>query len=448
MWISLLIPVISRLLNLIKTICFNNIPVIIRLLKPGIRLNNIVYEILILLVKELLLSLKNLGINIIKVSFLNFVNKFLFKVLSSNKVSLTEQILEVSEILIIKKIINLKNINFILGGSIYCTINNINILEANLFIYITIIIYFVYFYNVILQHDSLNSTFLGRNWFKLILIGLILICILFLFVEIIYLINSLCDMLISKFFWTKYNNPIRNTGKQGESSSGSSWGHRGPSGSSGGPSGSSGGPGGPGGYDPSTAAAGSRTNQDSNSEGSNRANYDPIRYSTNYDAARDRTSYEPVRHTGGYYASGAIAGSSNSPNLNRNNMFSYDCTVDKIYQASRNHPLNSRAVGLDFNNLYISKKNKLMDEVKSLRSKTDTILNKCMDKSQDDIAKKLIEERIKAFSNIVNDNMILNSGYRAYRPELTSKEWNNIKEEYYTAVYQEYLWSEELRKKN
>jgi uncharacterized MnhB-related membrane protein len=151
------------LLNLIKTICFNNIPVIIRLLKPGIRLNNIVYEILILLVKELLLSLKNLGINIIKVSFLNFVNKFLFKVLSSNKVSLTEQILEVSEILIIKKIINLKNINFILGGSIYCTINNINILEANLFIYITIIIYFVYFYNVILQHDSLNSTFLGRN---------------------------------------------------------------------------------------------------------------------------------------------------------------------------------------------------------------------------------------------------------------------------------------------
>ena len=94
------------MLNLIKTICFNNIPVIIRLLKPGIRLNNIVYEILILLVKELLLSLKNLGINIIKVSFLNFVNKFLFKVLSSNKVSLTEQILEVSEILIIKKIIN------------------------------------------------------------------------------------------------------------------------------------------------------------------------------------------------------------------------------------------------------------------------------------------------------------------------------------------------------
>ncbi len=53
------------MLTLIKTICFNNIPVIIRLLKPGIRLNNIVYEILILLVKELLLNLKNLGINII-----------------------------------------------------------------------------------------------------------------------------------------------------------------------------------------------------------------------------------------------------------------------------------------------------------------------------------------------------------------------------------------------
>lgn len=276
MSISLLLSVISRLLTLIKTICFNNIPVIIRLLKPGIRLNNIVYEILILLVKELLLSLKNLGINIIKVSFLNFVNKFLFKVLSSNKVSLTEQILEVFEILIIKKIINLKNINFILGGSIYCTINNINILETNLFIYITIIIYFVYFYNVILEHDSLNSTFLGRNWFKLILTGLILICILFIFVEIIYIINSLCHMLISKFFWTKYNDPIINTGKQGESSGGSSGGPGGPTGSSGGPTGS-GGPGGPSGYDPSAAAAGSITNQNSNSEGTSGTCYDPIR---------------------------------------------------------------------------------------------------------------------------------------------------------------------------
>jgi len=84
----LLLPIIGRLLTLIKTICLNNIIILIRLFKPRVILNNIVYEILILLAKEILLSFKNSGINNFKVNFFNLVNKFLFMVLYSNKVYL------------------------------------------------------------------------------------------------------------------------------------------------------------------------------------------------------------------------------------------------------------------------------------------------------------------------------------------------------------------------
>lgn len=435
---SLLFTIIVRLFTLI---CLNNNIILIRLFKPGVRLNNIVYEILILLTKEILLSFKNSWINNLKVNFFKFADKFLFMVLNSNKVSLPEQIIEVFEILIIKNILNFKYINFILAGSIYCILNSINNLETNLFIYITIIIYLVYFYNVILKYRKLNSTFLGSNWFKLILTGLIIVCFLLVFLEILDLINSLCNIIIGKLiYWTKgFFDPVKDALRR---SSG---------GASGGPSGGPGGPGGPGGYNPSAAGAGSRNNQNSNNEDTR--SYDPVRDISRQEESSGGSSGGPR----GYDPSAPAGGSSNNTSHTNDsstgnsrgyvhNKLNYECTVDKIIETSKNHPLGSKDVELNFAEHGHNFDKDFMEETKRVRTQITRDFNALyLENEKNPRIIELLQKREENFQNFIYESKIDGKNRRVFPDELKSNEWNQTKSNYLTGIYQQYLWCANLK---
>lgn len=120
----------------------------------------------------------------------------MFFILCSNKIFFHEKFLEAFEILI-KKILNLKYTNYILLGSLYCSLNNIKFLEieTNLFMCITIFLFLVHLYNFILEYKYLKDTFLNTNKFKLVLIILIVISFFVVSFELYWFL----DLFFSKF---------------------------------------------------------------------------------------------------------------------------------------------------------------------------------------------------------------------------------------------------------
>lgn len=129
--------------------------------------------------------------------------------MKSNKITL-DNFIKIFDILV-KDFLNLKYTNIIYVGSIYCYINNIKILaiETNLFIFISIFLSLVHFYNFTLEYQNFKDSFLRTNIFKLVLIILIVISFLVVSFELSLFLN----LFISKFcvligsFFSKILNP-------------------------------------------------------------------------------------------------------------------------------------------------------------------------------------------------------------------------------------------------
>ena len=199
--------VISDVIYSIKKFVINNKEIlVVSLITTKLNLKNMVGTIISKLLNKYLINLKNYFVNLLKISLWNFFKDFLFFILCSNKSFYHEKFIEAFEILV-KKILNLKYTNYILLGSLYCSLNNIKFLEieTNLFMCITIFLFLVHLYNFILEYKNLKDTFLNTNKFKLVLIILIVISFFVVSFELCWFLDSLYSkfcIFINSFFRT------------------------------------------------------------------------------------------------------------------------------------------------------------------------------------------------------------------------------------------------------